>query len=107
MENQYFLGSAYAWIEDSNTSTRHLVPQEITQKIVAKIRVGEMFRAYIVIPMWPEGDPASDAIQEILRWQFCTMHSMYHDIGEVIEEVNAGTLPTDYLAFFCLGNTPL
>ena len=103
MENQYFLGSAYAWRENSETSSKHIVAQEITQRIIDKIRMGEMFRVYIVIPMWPEGNPASDAIQEILRWQFCTIQSMYQDIGDVIQEVDADTQPTDYLMFFCLG----
>jgi len=103
MENQYFLGSAYTWCEDSSTLTHHIVPQEIAQKICDKIREGEMFRAYICIPMWPEGDPASAPIQEILRWQFRTMQAMYHQIGAAIQEAEAETQPTDYLMFFCLG----
>jgi len=103
MENQYFLGSAYAWSDDSSTLTHHIVPQEITQRIKDKIALGEMFRAYICIPMWPEGDPASAPIQEILRWQYRTMQSMYKEIASAIEESGAGTHPTDYLMFFCLG----
>ena len=30
MENQYFLGSAYAWKDDNTTLSHHLIPSEIT-----------------------------------------------------------------------------
>ena len=103
MENQYFLGSAYAWLNDKNTLSHHLIPCEITQKIIEKIEAGEPFKCYIVVPMFPEGDPASDAIQEILFWQFRTMETMYKRISQAIQAQDAGTHPTDYLAFFCLG----
>lgn len=42
---------------------------ELALKIVSKIRAKERFAVYIVIPMWPEGDPTSAAVQEILFWQ--------------------------------------
>ena len=103
MENQYFLGSAYSWQDDTDTLTHHIIPQEIAQKIIEKIQSGDMFRAYILVPMFPEGDPASAAIQEILRWQFRTMQTMYRSIAAAIDEVGAETQPTDYLMFFCLG----
>ena len=54
----------------------HTVPMEISEKIVSKIRAGERFTAYIVIPMFPEGSPADPAIQEILLWQRYTMEAM-------------------------------
>ncbi|KAI7745940.1 hypothetical protein M8C21_010614 [Ambrosia artemisiifolia] len=55
IENQYFLGSSYAWPSYSNTGADHLIPIEIALKIVSKIRGNERFSVYIVIPMWPEG----------------------------------------------------
>ncbi len=69
MENQYFLGSAYSWLQDSDTNCNHTIPREITQKVVDKIYQNERFCAYICIPMFPEGNPASAPIQEILYWQ--------------------------------------
>ena len=39
VENQYFMGSAYEWVEDSQTLCNHTIPAEIVAKIVAKIRV--------------------------------------------------------------------
>ena len=53
--------------------------------------------------MFPEGNPASMAMQEILYWQFCTMKTMYRGIAKAIQAEGTGAHPTDYLAFFCLG----
>ncbi len=69
IENQYFMGSSYAWLQDDETNCTHVIPFEITQKIVQKIAKNERFCAYICIPMFPEGDPASMPSQEILYWQ--------------------------------------
>jgi phospholipase D1/2 len=102
MENQYFLGSAYSWLTDSATLSHHLVPIELTQRIIEKIEAGEPFKCYVVIPMFPEGDPASAAIQEILYWQFRTIETMYKRISKAIQDQGTGTHPTDYLSFFCL-----
>lgn len=42
---------------------------EIALKICEKIRAHQRFAAYIVIPMWPEGNPTGAATQRILFWQ--------------------------------------
>ena len=102
LENQYFLGSAYDWIDDSITPSHHLIPNELALKIVEKIKSNEAFKVYIVIPMFPEGDPASDANQEILFWQYRTMESMYKKVASAIKKHGAKTHPTDYLSFLCL-----
>ncbi len=105
MENQYFLGSAYSWYADKDAEANHTIPREITQKILEKIAAGEDFKAYIVIPMFPEGDPASVPIQEILHWQWRTMQSMYYRIGQALKDhgLIGRRHPTDYLNFYCLG----
>lgn len=102
MENQYFLGSAFAWLDDNATLSHHLIPLEMTQRIIEKIEAGEPFKCYVVIPMFPEGDPASAAIQEILFWQFRTMEAMYKRIAHAITTFEAEGQPTDYLSFYCL-----
>ena len=63
IENQYFMGSANFWSEDDTTNCKHLIPVEIAQKIIEKIHARQRFVAYIVIPMFPEGDPTSAPIQ--------------------------------------------
>ena len=104
IENQYFLGSAYSWYRDRTTLSHHIIPRELTQLIINKIKKLEDIKVYVCLPMYPEGDPSSDASQEILHWQYCTMESMYRKIGRAISKMDlAERHPTDYLNFFCLG----
>lgn len=51
----------------------NLIPMELALKIASKIRAKERFVVYIIIPMWPEGDPNSGPMQEILYWQVMTI----------------------------------
>lgn len=77
IENQYFMGSAYGWIDDQDVHCYNVIPMEVTQKICDAIAVNKHFVVYIVIPMHPEGIPTDNAIQEMLFWQRHTMHMMY------------------------------
>ncbi|XP_059641654.1 phospholipase D gamma 1-like [Cornus florida] len=106
IENQYFLGSSYNWTNHQDLGANNLIPMEIALKIANKIRADERFSAYIVIPMWPEGDPTSCVTQQILYWQYNTMQMMYEEIYKVLQEVGLDNKyePQDYLNFFCLGN---
>ncbi|XP_058104715.1 phospholipase D gamma 1-like [Magnolia sinica] len=106
MENQYFLGSSYNWSKYNDLGANNLIPMEIALKIANKIKANERFSAYIVIPMWPEGDPTSVPTQRILFWQNKTMQMMYEIIYKALEEVGLEKtyVPQDYLNFFCLGN---
>uniref|UniRef100_A0A0C9RUJ2 Phospholipase D n=1 Tax=Wollemia nobilis TaxID=56998 RepID=A0A0C9RUJ2_9CONI len=109
IENQYFLGSSYGWkpddikVEDINAL--HLIPKELSLKIVSKIEAEEPFRVYVVVPMWPEGVPESASVQAILDWQRRTMEMMYTDIAQALRAkgIYDGN-PRDYLTFFCLAN---
>jgi hypothetical protein len=47
----------------------NLIPMELALKIASKIRAGERFAVYVVIPMWPEGVPTASSVQEILYFQ--------------------------------------
>lgn len=51
------------------TGADNLIPMELALKIASKINANERFSVYVVIPMWPEGNPNSAAVQEILYWQ--------------------------------------
>ena len=51
------------------SGANNLIPIEIALKITNKIKANERFSAYIVIPMWPEGNPTGAATQRILYWQ--------------------------------------
>ncbi|CAK7353678.1 unnamed protein product [Dovyalis caffra] len=108
IENQYFLGSSFGWkstdINVPDIAALHLIPKELSLKIVSKIEAGERFAVYIVIPMWPEGIPESGSVQAILDWQRRTMDMMYSDITEALMKKGLYTDPREYLTFFCLGN---
>lgn len=61
------------------TGAENLIPIELAIKIARKIKAKERFAAYIVIPMWPEGNPTTAAMQEILYWQvFSSSLSNFH-----------------------------
>jgi len=109
IENQYFLGSSYGWKPDDikvqDIGALHLIPKELSLKIVSKIEAGEQFRVYVVVPMWPEGVPESASVQAILDWQRRTMEMMYTDIAQALRAKQIYDAdPRDYLTFFCLAN---
>ncbi|GFZ04080.1 phospholipase D alpha 1 [Actinidia rufa] len=108
IENQYFLGSSFGWQADDikieDVGALHLIPKELSLKIVSKIEAGERFTVYIVVPMWPEGFPESGSVQAILDWQRRTMEMMYRDIIQALRAKGLEDDPRDYLTFFCLGN---
>ncbi|KAI3464763.1 hypothetical protein Pfo_021426 [Paulownia fortunei] len=105
IENQYFLGSSYAWPSYKNAGADNLIPMELALKIASKIRAKERFTVYVVIPMWPEGAPNSASVQEILYWQGQTMQMMYEIVAQELKFARLKNAnPTDYLNFYCLGN---
>ncbi|GBG62236.1 hypothetical protein CBR_g29843 [Chara braunii] len=107
IENQYFMGSCHMWEDSQSAGSYHTIPVEIALKIAAKIREGEPFGAYILVPMYPEGDPhltPSSPLQEMLRWQYNTMKMMYKIIADALRTAERyDEHPTDYLNFFCVG----
>ncbi|KAL8139407.1 hypothetical protein V2J09_005428 [Rumex salicifolius] len=109
IENQYFLGSSFSWeqtgdVKIEDIGALHLVPKELSMKIVTKIQAGERFSVYVVVPMWPEGIPESGSVQAILDWQRRTMSMMYKDITTALNEKGIEEDPRNYLTFFCLAN---
>ncbi|KAH9751187.1 phospholipase D [Citrus sinensis] len=105
IENQYFIGSSYHWPSYKNAGADNLIPMELALKIVSKINANERFSVYVVIPMWPEGNPNSSAVQEILYWQGQTMSMMYKIVAQALQDNGLSNKyhPQDYLSFYCLG----
>ncbi|MQL98186.1 hypothetical protein Taro_030898, partial [Colocasia esculenta] len=104
IENQYFFGGCQHWEQDRHCGCTNLIPVEIALKVASKIRAGERFAAYIVIPMWPEGAPDGEAVQAMLHWARLTVAMMYRLVGKAIRESGGGGHPRDYLSLFCLAN---
>ncbi|KAL1809551.1 hypothetical protein ACET3Z_026541 [Daucus carota] len=105
IENQYFIGSSYYWPSYKNAGADNLIPMELALKIANKISEDERFSVYVLIPMWPEGIPASGSVQEILYWQGQTISMMYSIVAEALEKAGLAEAhhPQDYLNFYCLG----
>nr|XP_045582161.1 phospholipase D beta 2-like [Procambarus clarkii] len=107
IENQFFTGSSQAWTEDTGVCCRNLVPLEITQRVVEKIRAREDFRVYILLPLLPEGNPDQPfvrcSIKSILHYQYLTIQMMYGRIAAALQEAGSERHPDDYLLFLCLG----
>ncbi|KAK0604153.1 hypothetical protein LWI29_012591 [Acer saccharum] len=104
IENQYFLGSSYAWPSYKYAGADNLIPMELALKIANKIRANERFAVYVIIPMWPEGDPKTNTVQEILFWQSQTMQMMYSVVAQALKDMQMNSHPQEYLNFYCLGN---
>ncbi|KAL3162479.1 hypothetical protein ABBQ32_010140 [Trebouxia sp. C0010 RCD-2024] len=106
IENQYFLGSSHAWLEDKGVGhANHLIPVELALKVASKIEAGEPFGCVVVLPMYSEGVPDSASVQEVIFWQGRTIQMMYHIIGQAMQRAGVQNQhPKDYLSFFCLGN---
>jgi len=105
IENQYFMGSSFAWDDHKEAPAPQKVPFEIAARIASRIRKGKDFAVYILLPMYPEGDPHESSLQEMLLWQWHTISFMYKTVAQAIKEMNLKDKhPTDYLNFYCLGN---
>ncbi|XWS19088.1 hypothetical protein CRYUN_Cryun32bG0101200 [Craigia yunnanensis] len=100
--------SSFGWspddIKPEDINALHLIPKELSLKIVSKIEAGERFTVYVVLPMWPEGIPESASVQAILDWQKRTMDMMYRDVIQALRAKGVEEDPRNYLIFFCLGN---
>ncbi|CAM8955937.1 unnamed protein product [Rhodiola kirilowii] len=104
IENQYFIGGCHLWDKDRHAGCTNLIPVEVALKVASKIKARQRFAVYIVIPMWPEGVPESEPVQDILHWTRETMSMMYRLIGDELKDSHQSWHPRDYLNFFCLAN---
>ncbi|KAJ9436383.1 Phospholipase D gamma 1 [Diplonema papillatum] len=104
IENQYWMGGSDTWTRGKSAATSsNRIPTVLTERIVRAINHRDRFCAYVVLPLFPEGDPASRPMQEILYWQYETVGAMYLRIGDALQAIGSKDSPTDYLNFFCLG----
>jgi phospholipase D1/2 len=94
IESQYFIGSGDQW---GRKSVGNRIPYEIIQRINAKQKAGEDFHAYIVLPMFPEGDPADSGLRAVRQLQWKTIEYMITALGQGWE---------DRLSFYCLAQWP-
>lgn len=104
IEQQYLIGSSNQWLMSSHKDATNIIPQELALKIARGITSGDYVRAYIVLPMWPEGVASDASVQKILFFQCRTIEMMMKTVADAIVEANLrDSHPTDFLSFFCLG----
>jgi phospholipase D1/2 len=103
IETQYFIGSGNTWTP-AHGGVRNRVPQTITNRIITKMKAEEDFHAYVVIPMFPEGDPVSSAahLQRQFEWQ--TMGAMANAVQTAINTEKKQKSWKDFLSFYFLMN---
>jgi len=94
------LGSSTHWLENKNESADHLLPVEIAMRVARAITAHEPYHAYIMIPLFPEGPPASGSVQEILAFQYQTFAMMYRVVAQAIRGAGTDEEPLDRLSFY-------
>ena len=88
IENQYLMGSSCNWLDQNyaNTSCNNMIPKAIVERIKISIDNNEPFTVYILLPLFPEGDPTSMATQEIIFWQNQTLRYMNSAVGKHLKK---------------------
>jgi phospholipase D1/2 len=75
IETQYFIGSGTRW-RNKRDSVANTIPEAIVERTKTMIRQGKPFHTYVVMPMFPEGDPTGAAALWQRRFEFETMRYM-------------------------------
>jgi phospholipase D1/2 len=96
IETQYLIGSGNLW---GRGTVANPLPQLIADRIVARHQAKEPFHAYIVVPMFPEGDPSSPANGAQRQFQWTTMRAMIRRV-----QAGVGAKWEDHLSFYFLAN---
>jgi phospholipase D1/2 len=96
IENQYFIGSGKYWGYDK---ARNDIPERLVRKILERYKKKQPFHVYIVMPMFPEGDPGSGAMCTVRALEYGTIKWMIHGLTDVM-----GDRWREYLSFYFLAN---
>jgi phospholipase D1/2 len=99
IETQYFIGSGSDW---GHTAVKNRIPRAIVDKICDKIDAEQEFHAYIIIPMFPEGDPVSSAARDQRQYEWSTMEFMAKTVAA--KAIAKGKDWEDFLSFYFLAN---
>ena len=78
----------------------NLIPKDLALKIATKIRAGERFAVYVVIPMCPEGIPTSASEQD-----FFLLGKLYFwksIIAVILQKITCWSMKVHAIVFFIL-----
>lgn len=101
IETQYLIGGPVTEGVIVKNKNKNLIPGAIVDRIIEKCNDNEPFHAYILLPMFPEGDPISFQTQPVRYWEQQTIQWMVDKIDEVAQE--NGKKWQDFLSFYFLG----
>jgi phospholipase D1/2 len=98
IETQYFIGSGGQW---GRSTVENKVPETIVQRIKERKKDGKDFHVYVVLPLFPEGDPTplTKVSQSQRNFQWRTIEYM---IRALYEEKGIGQYWPNYLSFYFL-----
>lgn len=98
IETQYLIGSGYGWAP-KRSSVANKIPETLVKRIEAC--KDKPFHVYIVIPMFPEGDPIGGpgTVQRIFQWSTIAYMIRYlYDAARLRDDWE------NYLSFYFLAN---
>lgn len=86
LETQYFIGSgnywASSWAYPKRPGISNKVPEALIQRILHKAQAQEPFHVYLIIPMFPEGDPTEHANQTQRTFQWRTINHIIMNLAQ-------------------------
>jgi phospholipase D1/2 len=106
IETQYLIGSGDRWKPQPRATVANQIPALVVDKIKQRIELDRDFHAYLVIPMFPEGNPLGSVAPAQRSFEFKTMRFMAQAVFEAANAKNKDW--RDFLSFYFLARwTPL
>lgn len=100
IETQYLIGSGKCWngqFGGPRKTVCNRIPETIVSRIVARHKEGKPFHVYVVLPMFPEGDPNSSGALAQRRFGWATIAAMVTRL-----RAQVGDVWKSYLSFYFL-----
>lgn len=101
IETQYLIGGPITEGFLTKNKDKNKIPGALVNRIIQKHQDKEPFHVYILLPMFPEGDPISFQTQPVRYWQQQTIEWMVNQINNVVGP--NGNSWQEYLSFYFLG----
>jgi len=104
IETQYLIGSGAKWSSSTESAVANQIPEALVARILERAGKKKPFHAYVLVPMYPEGDPVSAAALAIRRYEWETMRYMIRELHRGLEKAGVKTPWSEYLSFHFLAN---
>ncbi len=81
IESQYFIGAGVAYAKSVNNK----IPKTIVKRVLQMIENKKPFHVYVVIPMYPEGNPDEGALRVVREYEASTMEYIATNVQNACE----------------------